>query len=65
VQLKYVWLWNEWPERWGSDFGIDLVAETTVGGLWAIQAKAYDPEYSITKYDVDLGSCWPSPAEEP
>src|SRR5580700_1851640 len=53
MQLKHVWLWNEWPERWGPDSGIDLVAETTVGDLWAIQAKAYDPEYSITKHDVD------------
>lgn len=53
AQLKHVWLWNEWLERWGPDAGIDLVAETTAGDLWAIQAKAYDPEYSITKHDVD------------
>ena len=53
VQLRHVWLWNEWPERWGPDAGIDLVAETTAGDLWAIQAKAYDPGYSITKHDVD------------
>jgi superfamily II DNA or RNA helicase len=53
VQLKNVWLWNEWPERWGPDAGIDLVAATTAGDLWAIQAKAYAPDYSITKHDVD------------
>jgi predicted helicase len=53
VQLRHVWLWNEWPERWGPDAGVDLVAQTTAGDLWAIQAKAYDPEYSITKHDVD------------
>jgi superfamily II DNA or RNA helicase len=49
----HVWLWNEWPERWSLDAGIDLVAETTTGELWAIQAKAYDPSYSITKHDID------------
>ncbi len=53
AQLAHVWLWNEWPERWGPDAGIDLVAETTTGDLWAIQAKAYDPGYSITKHDID------------
>jgi superfamily II DNA or RNA helicase len=53
AELMHVWLWNEWPERWGPDAGIDLVAETMAGELWAIQAKAYDPDYSITKHDVD------------
>jgi superfamily II DNA or RNA helicase len=51
--LKRVWLWNEWPRRWGADTGIDLVAETNDGDLWAIQAKAYDPERTIKKGDVD------------
>lgn len=32
-----VWLWSEWPERDGSDTGIDLVAEEREGGLCAIQ----------------------------
>ena len=22
-QVKKVWLWNYWPERWGADLGID------------------------------------------
>ena len=26
-KLKKVWLWDDWPERWGKDCGIDLVAE--------------------------------------
>jgi predicted helicase len=26
-RLRCVWLWNEWPGRWGADAGIDLVAE--------------------------------------
>jgi superfamily II DNA or RNA helicase len=53
AQLKHVWLWKDWPGRWGADAGIDLVAETTDGKLWAIQAKAYAPEYRIKKSDVD------------
>jgi len=53
VQLRRVWLWDEWPGRWGADAGIDLVAESHAGDFWAIQAKAYDPRYSITKADVD------------
>jgi superfamily II DNA or RNA helicase len=52
-ELLRVWLWDEWPGRWGADAGIDLVAEDHVGGLWAVQAKAYDPRYSVTKADVD------------
>jgi predicted helicase len=44
-QLKQVWLWDDWPERWGPDTGIDLVAETHTGDLWAIQAKAYNADY--------------------
>ena len=52
-KLRRVWLWDEWPHRWGADAGIDLVAEDQDGQLWAIQAKAYDPAYRVTKHDVD------------
>ena len=52
-QLRRVWLWKDWPGRWGADAGIDLVAEDRHGHLWAIQAKAYDPATWITKRDVD------------
>jgi len=52
-ELRRVWLWDEWPGRWGADAGIDLVAETDTGKLWAVQAKAYDPRYAIKKSDVD------------
>ncbi len=51
--INQVWLWNEWPGRWGVDCGIDLIAETMRGQLWAIQAKAYSAEYSIKKSDID------------
>lgn len=52
-ELRRVWLWNEWPGRWGIDAGIDLVAEDRQGHLWAIQAKAYAPAYRVTKRDVN------------
>ena len=52
-ELKTVWLWKDWPGRWGGDAGIDLVAEDRNGALWAIQAKAYDPKYRVSKKDVD------------
>lgn len=51
--VKRVYLWDEWPRRWGRDAGIDLVAETNRGDNWAIQAKAYAPGYWIKKRDVD------------
>jgi superfamily II DNA or RNA helicase len=52
-QLRRVWLWDEWPGRWGIDAGIDLVAEDRDGLLWAIQAKCYDRSYRVTKKDVN------------
>lgn len=51
--IAKVWLWQNWPGRWGADAGIDLVAETHDGDVWAIQAKAYAPTTSISKADVD------------
>lgn len=51
--LRRVWLWEEWSGRWGGDAGIDLVAEDLDGRLWAIQAKAYAAENTVTKKDVD------------
>jgi predicted helicase len=55
-ELRRVWLWNDWPDRWGGDAGIDLVAEDRHGHLWAIQAKAYGPSAWITKRDVGTQS---------
>ena len=26
--FRKVWRWSEWPDRWGRDCGIDLIAET-------------------------------------
>ena len=52
-QIRKVWLWKDWPGRWGADAGIDLVAETHSGELWAVQAKAYAASASVTKADID------------
>ena len=54
-QLARVWLWKDWPGRWypKREAGIDLVAQHRDGSLWAIQAKAYNEAYSVTKHDVD------------
>ena len=52
-ELRRVWLWKDWEGSWGIDAGIDLVAEDRNGDLWAIQAKAYDPRYRVSKKDVD------------
>lgn len=51
-----VWLWEEWRAEAakrglgdvGADAGIDLVAETTIGELYAIQAKFYDEDANLT-----------------
>jgi predicted helicase len=53
-RLSDVWLWGEWPGRWGGDDGIDIVArEHGTGDYWAIQCKFYAPTYSIQKADID------------
>jgi predicted helicase len=53
TQVSQVWLWNEYPNRWGRDCGIDLVFKHKNGQTWAVQAKCYLPSYEITKPDVD------------
>jgi superfamily II DNA or RNA helicase len=53
LMLREVWLWDDWPGRTGRDAGIDLVAETTQGELWAIQAKCYAEKYPVKKADID------------
>jgi len=53
TQVDEVWLWDEYPDRWGPDCGVDLVFRHKNGETWAVQAKCYDTKYSITKKDVD------------
>lgn len=52
-KFRKVWRWADWPDRWGRDCGIDLIAETHDGKLWAVQAKAVAADHSITKAEVD------------
>ena len=52
--LSDVWLWNEWPDRWSADVGIDLVArESATGEYWAIQCKFYGADHILRKEDID------------
>jgi superfamily II DNA or RNA helicase len=53
TQVDKVWLWNDYPERWGRDCGIDLVFKDKNDATWAVQAKCYSSGYEITKPDVD------------
>jgi superfamily II DNA or RNA helicase len=53
TQVKQVWLWDDWPDRWGRDKGIDLIFKHKNGETWAVQAKCYEEKYSITKTDID------------
>jgi len=51
--IRQVWLWDEWPDRTTRDLGIDLVAEGFDGANWAVQCKAYHPDSSLKKSDID------------
>ncbi|CAM3665564.1 DEAD/DEAH box helicase [Polynucleobacter antarcticus] len=53
TQVDQIWLWEDYPERWGADCGIDLVFKHRNGETWAVQSKCYSPQYDITKKDVD------------
>ena len=52
-QVKRVWLWDDWPGRWGADLGIDLVFQHANGDIWAVQAKCYKQIYPVTKNDMN------------
>jgi superfamily II DNA or RNA helicase len=53
-KFKNIWLWHDWPDRWTNDnIGIDIVAETIGGKLWAVQAKMYKPQYYIKEKDIN------------
>ena len=51
---KKVLLWEDWEERpFKTDIGIDLVCFGYDNKITAVQAKAYNPESSISKPDID------------
>jgi predicted helicase len=52
-ELVDVWLWKKWPDRWKEEeVGIDLVAEHRSGTLWAVPAKAYGEDTTVTMHDM-------------
>ena len=53
TQVDKAWLWDEWPDRWGPDCGIDLIFKHKNGETWAVQSKCYDENYSVTKDDMN------------
>jgi superfamily II DNA or RNA helicase len=52
-QFRKVWRWSEWPDRWGRDCGIDLIAENHDGEFYAIQCKAVSQQHTVTKAEID------------
>ncbi len=53
TQVEQVWLWDEYPERWGPDCGIDLVFKHKNGQTWAVQSKCISPDREISKAEID------------
>lgn len=48
-----VWQWHEWPDRWSSDIGVDIVAERADGeGLAAIQVKCKNPNSTLSHAEI-------------
>ncbi|MDE0474801.1 MAG: DEAD/DEAH box helicase family protein [Gammaproteobacteria bacterium] len=48
------WRWDEWPGKYTTDIGVDIVAQRFDGRLTAIQCKCYDPDSKL--YIDDLAS---------
>jgi superfamily II DNA or RNA helicase len=52
-QIDQLWLWDDYPHRWGTDCGIDLVFRDKNGKDWAVQAKCVHPDREISKAEID------------
>ncbi len=52
-QIDEIWLWNEYPKRWGADCGIDLIFTHKNGNTWAVQSKCISPNNDIKKSEID------------
>ena len=52
-QIDEVWLWNDYPKRWGADCGIDLIFTHRNGKTWAVQSKCVSPNNDIKKSEID------------
>ncbi len=53
TQVNEIWLWNEYPKRWGADCGIDLIFTHKNGKTWAVQSKCVSPNNDIKKSEID------------
>jgi hypothetical protein len=54
-RFRAVWLWSERPSRyqWGGiDKGVDIIAESHEGFLWAIQCKGYKLSNAVNHGDI-------------
>jgi predicted helicase len=59
--VRHTYSWSEWREHRlthdavdvGADTGIDIVAETDDGELWAVQAKCYRESTWLSTDDID------------
>ena len=52
-KIKKIWLWDDYPQRWGKDCGIDLVYEDEQGKHWAVQSKCVSPDRQISKAESE------------
>ena len=53
TKVDEIWLWDEYPDRWGPDCGIDLVFKEKNGRIWAVQSKCISPDLEIPKKQID------------
>ena len=52
-KIEKIWLWDEYPDRWGKDCGIDLVYQDNTGKHWAVQSKCVSPDREISKAEIN------------
>ena len=52
TQVEEVWLWDEYPGRWGPDCGIDLVFKVRSENVGSPSEMLFS-DHDITKTDVD------------
>ena len=52
-KIENIWLWDEYPDRWGKDCGIDLVYQDNTGKHWAVQSKCVSPDREISKAEIN------------
>jgi superfamily II DNA or RNA helicase len=53
TKIQKIWLWDEYPDRWVKDCGIDLVYVDQNGKHWAVQSKCVSPDREISKAEID------------